>query len=114
MLRIRHEVDGGPEVLFAEEADRPEPGAGEVLVRVEAVGVTLPMVRKLRGSGEPVPLGGEVAGEVVALGAGVAGFGVGDRVTGLCFTGAYAEFAVLSGAMASRIPDGGGAGGGGA
>ncbi|MFB7379816.1 zinc-binding alcohol dehydrogenase family protein [Kitasatospora purpeofusca] len=106
MLRIRHEVNGGPEVLFAEEVDRPEPGAGEVLVRVEAVGVTLPTVRKLRGSGEPVPLGGEVAGEIVALGAGVTGFGVGDRVTGLCFADAYAEFAVLNGAMASRIPDG--------
>ncbi|WP_328957817.1 quinone oxidoreductase family protein [Kitasatospora purpeofusca] len=105
MLRVRHEVNGGPEVLFAEEVDRPEPGAGEVLVRVEAVGVTLPTVRKLRGSGEPVPLGGEVAGEIVALGAGVTGFGVGDRVTGLCFTDAYAEFAVLNGAMASRIPD---------
>ncbi|MFB8172857.1 zinc-binding alcohol dehydrogenase family protein [Kitasatospora purpeofusca] len=106
MLRIRHEVNGGPEVLFAEEVDRPGPGAGEVLVRVEAVGVTLPTVRKLRGSGEPVPLGGEVAGEVVALGAGVTGFGVGDRVTGLCFADAYAEFAVLNGVMASRIPDG--------
>ncbi|WP_030397941.1 quinone oxidoreductase family protein [Kitasatospora purpeofusca] len=105
MLRIRHEVNGGPEVLFAEEVDRPEPGAGEVLVRVEAVGVTLPTVRKLRGSGEPVPLGGEVAGEIVALGAGVTGFGVGDRVAGLCFADAYAEFAVLNGAMASRIPD---------
>ncbi|MFD4906748.1 quinone oxidoreductase family protein [Kitasatospora purpeofusca] len=106
MLRIRHEVNGGPEVLFAEEVDRPEPGAGELLVRVEAVGVTLPTVRKLRGSSEPVPLGGEVAGEVVALGAGVTDFGVGDRVTGLCFADAYAEFAVLGGAMASRIPDG--------
>ncbi|MFF7591345.1 zinc-binding alcohol dehydrogenase family protein [Kitasatospora purpeofusca] len=106
MLRIRHEVNGGPEVLFAEEVDRPEPGAGEVLVRVEAVGVTLPTVRKLRGSGEPVPLGGEVAGEVLALGAGVAGFGVGDRVTGLCFADAYAEFAVLNAGMASLIPDG--------
>ncbi|WP_406114671.1 zinc-binding alcohol dehydrogenase family protein [Kitasatospora purpeofusca] len=106
MLRIRHEVNGGPEVLFAEEVDRPEPGAGEVLVRVEAVGVTLPTVRKLRGSGEPVPLGGEVAGEIAALGAGVTTLRVGDRVTGLCFTDAYAEFAVLGGAMASRIPDG--------
>ncbi|SDT80800.1 NADPH:quinone reductase [Streptomyces sp. TLI_053] len=106
MLRIRHQVDGGPEVLCAEEVDRPEPGAGEVLVRVEAIGVTLPTVRKLRGSTEPVPLGGEVAGEIVALGAGVTGLAAGDRVTGLCFTGAYAEFAVLSSAMASRIPDG--------
>jgi NADPH:quinone reductase-like Zn-dependent oxidoreductase len=106
VLRIRHEVDGGPDMLFAEEADRPEAGAGEVLVRVEAVGVTLPTVRKLREGGGPVPLGGEVAGEIVALGAGVTAFGVGDRVTGLCFADAYAEFAVLNTSMASLIPDG--------
>ncbi len=105
MLRIRHEVNGGPEVLFAEEVDVPEAGVGEVLVRVEAVGVTLPVVRKVREGGEPVPLGGEVAGRIVAIGAGVTAFGVGDRVTGLCFAHAYAEFAVLNTSMTSRIPD---------
>lgn len=104
MLRIRHQVDGGPDMLLAEEADRPAPGAGEMLIRVEAIGVTLPMVRKVRAGGEPVTLGGEVAGEIVALGAGVTAFGVGDRVTGLCFADAYAEFAVLNTAMASPIP----------
>ncbi|WP_033823552.1 zinc-binding dehydrogenase [Kitasatospora sp. MBT63] len=106
MLRIRHEVDGGAELLFAEEADRPEAAAGEVLIRVEAVGVTLPTVRKVREGSGPVPLGGEVAGVIVALGAGVTAFGVGDRVTGLCFADAYAEFAVLNTAMTSPIPDG--------
>ncbi|MFK0222962.1 zinc-binding alcohol dehydrogenase family protein [Streptomyces vinaceus] len=106
MLRIRQEVNGRPEALFAEEVDRPEAGAGEVLIRVEAVGVTLPTVRKVWEGGEPIQFGGEVAGEIVALGAGVTGFGVGDRVTGLCFTDAYAEFAVLNTAMASPIPDG--------
>ncbi|MCX4539255.1 zinc-binding dehydrogenase [Streptomyces sp. NBC_01565] len=106
MLRIRHEVNGGPEVLFAEEADRPEAGAGEVLIRVEAVGVTLPTVRKVREGNEPISFGGEVAGEIVAAGAGATAFGIGDRVTGLCFTDAYAEFAVLNTAMTSRIPAG--------
>ncbi|MFB6577388.1 zinc-binding alcohol dehydrogenase family protein [Streptomyces sp. NPDC056402] len=106
MLRIRHEVNGGPEVLFAEEVDRPEAGAGEVLIRVEAIGVTLPTVRKVREGSEPIPLGGEVAGEIVATGAGVTAFGVGDRVTGLCFSNAYAEFAVLNTVMTSPIPDG--------
>ncbi|MET9694152.1 zinc-binding dehydrogenase [Streptomyces sp. NPDC006514] len=105
MLRIRHEVNGGPEVLFAEEVDRPEAGAGEVLIRVEAIGVTLPTVRKVREGSEPIPFGGEVAGEIVATGAGVTAFGVGDRVTGLCFANAYAEFAVLNAAMTSPIPD---------
>lgn len=106
MLRIRHEANGGPAVLAAEEVEIPAAGAGQVLVRAEAIGVTLPTVRKLRDSAEPVPLGGEVAGEIVALGAGVTALGVGDRVTGLCFAGAYAEYAVLDCAMASRIPDG--------
>ncbi|MFD9367937.1 alcohol dehydrogenase catalytic domain-containing protein, partial [Streptomyces sp. NPDC060020] len=113
MLRIRHEVNGGPEVLFAEEVERPEAAAGEVLIRVEAIGVTLPTVRKVREGSEPIPFGGEVAGEIVATGAGVTAFGVGDRVTGLCFAHAYAEFAVLHTAMTSRIPDGGGPAGGG-
>ncbi|MFB7178499.1 zinc-binding alcohol dehydrogenase family protein [Streptomyces sp. NPDC056257] len=106
MLRIRHEVNGGPEVLFAEEVERPEAAAGEVLIRVEAIGVTLPTVRKVREGSEPIPFGGEVAGEIVATGAGVTAFDVGDRVTGLCFAHAYAEFAVLHTTMTSRIPDG--------
>ncbi|MFF4006650.1 zinc-binding alcohol dehydrogenase family protein [Streptomyces sp. NPDC001717] len=105
MLRIRHEVNGGPEMLFAEEAAPPQAGAGEVLIRVEAVGVTLPTVRKVLEGREPIRLGGEVAGTIVALGPGVTAFGVGDRVTGLCFADAYAEFAVLNTAMTSPIPD---------
>ncbi|MFJ6795059.1 zinc-binding alcohol dehydrogenase family protein [Streptomyces sp. NPDC091268] len=92
-------------MLVAERVDRPEPGPGEVLVRVEAVGVTLPGVRKAREAGEPVPLGGEVAGQIAATGPGAGRFAVGDRVTGLCFADAYAEFAILGTSMASRIPD---------
>lgn len=103
MLRIRHEVDGRATALVAEETDRPVPGAGELLIRTRAIGVTLPTVRRLRDTGEPVTLGGEVAGEVAALGDGVTSFGIGDRVTGLCFADAYAEFAVLNTAMTTRI-----------
>ncbi|MFE1793967.1 zinc-binding alcohol dehydrogenase family protein [Streptomyces sp. NPDC059525] len=106
MLRIRHEVNGGAEVLFAaEEADRPDAGAGELLIRTEAIGVTLPTVRKVREGSAPVSFGGEVAGTVVSTGAGVTGFAVGDRVTGLCFADAYAEYAVLNAAFASAVPD---------
>ncbi|MBB4986406.1 quinone oxidoreductase family protein [Streptomyces nymphaeiformis] len=105
MRRVRYEVTGGPEVLFVEEASVPEPGPGELLVRNEAVGVTLPAVRKVREAAEPGPLGGEVAGVVAAVGEGVTGFSVGDRVTGLCFSHAYAELALVHEAMASRIPD---------
>ena len=105
MLRIRHVITGGPEALFAEEVEQPEAGAGELLIRVEAIGVTLPTVRKVREGCEPVSFGGEIGGEIVALGAGVTAFAVGDRVTGLCFADAYAQFAVLNAAMTSRIPD---------
>ncbi|MFJ4948343.1 zinc-binding alcohol dehydrogenase family protein [Streptomyces sp. NPDC088760] len=103
MRRVRYESTGGP--LFVEEAPVPEPGPGELLVRCAAVGVTLPMVRKVAEAAEPVQLGGEVAGEVVAAGEGATRFRVGDRVTGLCFGHGYAEFALLHEAMTSPIPD---------
>ncbi|MFE0170959.1 zinc-binding alcohol dehydrogenase family protein [Streptomyces sp. NPDC059002] len=106
MRRVRYEHSGGPEVLFLEEAPVPEPGPGELLVRVEAVGVTLPVVRKVREPREPIPLGGEVAGAVVALGDGVTGYAPGDRVTGLVFGHGYADHALLHTAMASPVPDG--------
>ncbi|MFE6194317.1 zinc-binding alcohol dehydrogenase family protein [Streptomyces sp. NPDC057838] len=102
MRRVRYEPRGGP--LLLEEAPVPEPGPGELLVRVEAVGVTLPVVRKVVEAAEPVPLGGEIAGEVTAVGEGVTGFGPGDRVTGLCCGHGYADFALLHEAMASPVP----------
>ncbi|MFG2603017.1 zinc-binding alcohol dehydrogenase family protein [Streptomyces sp. NPDC048514] len=103
MRRVRYESTGGP--LFLEEAPVPEPGPGEVLVRVEAVGVTLPVVRKVAEAAEPIRLSGEIAGEVVAAGAGVTRLRTGDRVTGLCFGHGYADFATLQEAMASPIPE---------
>ncbi|MEU6421465.1 quinone oxidoreductase family protein [Streptomyces spiralis] len=103
MRRVRYKSAGGP--LFLEEAPVPEPGPGELLVRCEAVGVTLPVVRKVTEAAEPIPLGGELAGEVVAVGDGVTRFLSGDRVTGLCFGHGYADFALLHEAMASPVPD---------
>ncbi|MBD0741620.1 zinc-binding dehydrogenase [Streptomyces sp. CBMA152] len=105
MRRVRFEVNGGPEVLFVEDVAAPAPGPGELLVRVDAVGVTLPVVRKVREGSAPVPLGGELAGTVTAVGEGVTAFTPGDRVTGLCFSHGYADIAVLHESMASHIPD---------
>ncbi|MFF4116318.1 zinc-binding alcohol dehydrogenase family protein [Streptomyces sp. NPDC001714] len=102
MRRVRYESTGGP--LFLEEAPVPEPGPGELLVRCEAVGVTLPVVRKVTEAPEPIPLGGEIAGEVLAAGAGVTRFRTGDRVTGLCFGHGYADFALLQETMATAVP----------
>jgi NADPH:quinone reductase-like Zn-dependent oxidoreductase len=110
MRRVRYEVNGGPEVLFVEQVPEPVPGPGELLVRTEAIGVTLPVVRKVREGTSPATLGGEVAGTVVAVGqddgagAEPSAFAVGDRVTGLCFADAYADLAILHPAMASHIP----------
>ncbi|MCE3036189.1 zinc-binding dehydrogenase [Streptomyces sp. CMSTAAHL-2] len=104
MRRVRYDSPGGP--LFMEKADVPVPGPGQLLVRCAAIGVTLPVVRKVREAPEPIPLGGEVAGEVVAVGAEVARFRAGDRVTGLCFGHGYADYAVLDEAMASPVPEG--------
>ncbi|WNM33774.1 zinc-binding dehydrogenase [Streptomyces sp. Li-HN-5-11] len=104
MRRVRYESRGGP--LFVEEVAVPDPGPGELLVRCEAVGVTLPVVRKVTEAAEPIALGGELAGEVVTVGAGVTRFRAGDRVTGLCFGHGYADFALLHEAMASPVADG--------
>lgn len=108
MRRVRYTETGGPEVLRVEEAAVPVPGPGEVLVRTEAIGLTLPVVRKVREGGLPLPTGpgGEVAGEIAAVGAEVTGFAVGDRVTGLCFTDAFADFALVHTAMLSPVPEG--------
>ncbi|MEU8901100.1 zinc-binding dehydrogenase [Nocardia sp. NPDC048505] len=106
MRRVGYERSGGPEVLELSTAEVPVPGPGELLVKVQAIGVTLPVVRKVRESADPIPLGGEIAGEIVAVGDGVTGYTPGYRVVGLCFGHGYAEYAILAADMASPIPDG--------
>ncbi|MFJ6748911.1 MULTISPECIES: zinc-binding alcohol dehydrogenase family protein [unclassified Streptomyces] len=112
MRRVRFHTYGGPEVLRVEESEPPAPGPGDLLVRTAAIGVTLPAVRRVRGDGngggDPLPAmpGGEIAGEVVAVGADVHGYAPGDRVTSLTLTGSYAELALAPAFLASRIPDG--------
>lgn len=108
MRQVRFYEYGGPEVLRVEEVQEPKPGPGELLVAAEAIGVTLPAVRMVRGEGVRGPLpgviGGEVAGTVVAVGPDTGGFDVGDRVTALAFSGSYAELAVAPVQLASHIP----------
>ncbi|MFR9750989.1 quinone oxidoreductase family protein [Nocardia sp. 004] len=106
MRRVRYEHSGGPDVLELVSVETPTPGPGELLIRVEAIGVTLPVVRAVREQREPIALGGEVAGEVIAVGEGVDGYTPGYRVTGLVSGHSYADYAVLPAAEASPIPDG--------
>ncbi|MGS2806372.1 quinone oxidoreductase family protein [Nocardia sp. MW-W600-9] len=102
MRRVRYERSGGPEVLEVVAAEVPVAGPGELLVKVEAIGVTLSAIRRISG---PQELRAEVAGEVVAVGDGVDGYAEGYRVVGLC-ADAYAEYVVLPVDQASAIPDG--------
>jgi NADPH:quinone reductase len=94
MRAIRIHKSGGPEVLTLEEHELPKPGKGEVRVRHHAIGVNF-LDTYQRSGFYPMELpftpGGEGAGEVVALGAGVKGFKPGDRVAYAGPPGAYAE-----------------------
>ena len=84
MTAIAISEPGGPLVLKPEKRDVPEPGEGEILIRVRAAGVNRPDVLQRKGAYPPPPgasdlPGLEVAGEVAALGAGVKRWRVGDR-----------------------------------
>ncbi len=90
---------GSPAVLVAGERPRPEPGPGELLIRVAAAGVNRPDCLQRRGLYPPPPgasdiPGLEVAGIVAALGPGSTGFQPGDRACALVTGGGYAEYCV--------------------
>jgi NADPH:quinone reductase len=91
------EAFGGPEVLALREApDPPPPGPGELQVRIQARGVQYVDVLMLAGKYQfrpepPFIPGSEGAGEVVAIGPGVAGFKPGDRVMSRHRLGAFAQ-----------------------
>jgi NADPH:quinone reductase len=100
---------GGPEVLSYVERSQPSPGAGEVLIKAEAIGVNF--VDTYFRSGQyphelPFILGAEVAGTVEAVGDGVIGFRVGDRVATADAFGAYAEYCVAPADLVASLPDG--------
>jgi NADPH:quinone reductase-like Zn-dependent oxidoreductase len=98
---------GSPEVLQLEETERPEPGEGEVLIRVHAASVN-PIDWKIRSGLRPkqlpAVLGSDVSGTVELSRA--EGFAVGDEVFGFASSGAYAEFATASAAVLAKKPAG--------
>ena len=87
MTAIAIRAPGGPDVLVPEQRPVPQPGEGEVLVKVAAAGVNRPDVMQRQGT-YPPPKGAtdipglEIAGEVVALGPGVTRWKVGDQRDG--------------------------------
>ncbi len=109
MKAIRVHEPGGPEKLQLEDIPTPTPGEGELLVKLEAIGVNYTDVQlRLGTSGTPMPAtpGREGAGVVEALGPGVSGFAVGGRVAYAPVQGAYAEYTLLAAAQAIAIPEG--------
>ena len=107
---IRFEKAGGPEVLEYKDYDLPAPSAGQVRIRHTAIGVNFIDIYH-RGGLYPLPmpsgLGSEAAGVVEALGAGVTGFKVGERV-GYCSgaIGSYAEANNVAAEKVVKLPDG--------
>jgi NADPH:quinone reductase-like Zn-dependent oxidoreductase len=101
---VIHET-GDPDVLRYEETDRPEPGDGEVLIRVHAASVNPADWKNRRGSG-PLPrvLGIDMSGTVETSRA--AGFAEGDQVFGISASGGYAEYSTASAAAIARKPEG--------
>lgn len=102
---------GGPEVLQPCRRPVPEPGAGEVLIRVAAAGVNRPDLMQRRGL-YPPPAGAsdipglEIAGTVVALGADVTAPALGETVCALVTGGGYAEFCTAAASLCLPIPTG--------
>lgn len=111
MTAIGFDTPGGPEVLQAQTRPVPQPGPGEVLVKVAAAGVNRPDVLQRMGGYAP-PAGAsdipglEIAGTVVALGAGATRFAVGDTLCGLVAGGGYAQYAVVHESNALPVPKG--------
>src|SRR5881409_2565939 len=109
MKAIRVHRPGGPEALRYEEIERPAPGPGQVLVKIEAAGVNFIDVYQRTGHYKvplPVTLGQEAAGTVSAVGPGVAEPKVGERVAYASLLGAYAEYAVVPADRVVVLPDG--------
>ena len=111
MICVEISQPGGPEVLRAVERPDPTAGNGELLIEVAAAGVNRPDLLQRRGSYPPPPgitdiPGLEVAGTVAAVGSGVHGWNVGDRVCALVAGGGYATKCVAPAPQCLPVPTG--------
>ncbi len=104
-----HELTG-PAALRVDEVPDPPCGAGQIRIEVKAAGVNFPDILQTRGQYQfkpapPFSPGGEAAGIVREVGAGVTSVQVGDRVAATVIYGAYAEQLVVPEAAAVKLPD---------
>lgn len=111
MRAVEIDRPGGPEVLTLVERPIPEPGYGQVLIRVANAGVNRPDALQRAGAYAPPPgasdlPGLEAAGMIAAVGPGVVGVRDGDRVCALLPGGGYADYALAPAAHCLPVPDG--------
>jgi NADPH2:quinone reductase len=111
MRAIEIKEPGGPDVLVVGERPMPEPGPGEVLIKVAAAGINRPDVFQRQGNYAPPPgasdiPGLEVAGEIVSGAVQGSSFKVGDQVCALVAGGGYAEYCVAPIEQCLPIPKG--------
>ena len=110
MRAMLSETVGGPDTLVMRELETPAPKKGEVVIRVRAAGVNFPdtlIIRDLYQMKPPRPFapGGEVAGEIEAIGEGVSGLSVGQRVLALPGHNGFATHVVAHKSTVVPIPD---------
>lgn len=102
---------GGPDVMRYQQVSQPEPAAGEVLIKAEAIGVNYVDIMRRSGKHPAAPQtpfmpGIEVCGRVAAVGTEVTGFRAGDRVIGRCVThGTYAEYVCVEERFTVACPE---------
>ena len=111
MMCVEIKQPGGPEALVPATRPVPQPKAGEVLLKVAAVGVNRPDLAQRAGTYPPPPgasdlPGLEAAGTVAALGDGVTGMTVGDAVCALTPGGSYAEYCTVPAPQCLPLPKG--------
>jgi len=111
MRAVEISTPGGPEVLTPCTRPVPEPGQGQILIRVAFAGVNRPDALQRAGAYAPPPgasplPGLEASGTVAAVGPGVTGWQVGDAVCALLPGGGYAEYVVTPAAHALPVPEG--------
>ena len=109
MRALLSEAPGGPETLVLREVADPKPGAGDLLVRVRACAINFPDVLIIEDKYQlkpprPFAPGGEIAGEVIAVGEGVTGWASGDRLIAALGFGGLAEQIVVPARAAIALP----------
>jgi NADPH2:quinone reductase len=108
MKAIQFHQTGGPEVLQLADLPIPAPGPGQVLIRIEAIGVNFIDIYFRKGvykAALPLTPGSEAAGTVEELGPGVTGFAAGDAVASVSVQGSYAEYALVPASQLVKIPN---------